>query len=83
MLNQAYNILDEDRDNLDGGSPVEKFCTLLLEADVITFFIGGAINEAHDSLIFKQVGVRPRISAIQLISKKLRELGKLVVEIKY
>jgi hypothetical protein len=50
---------------------------------VITFFIGGAINEAHDSLIFKQVGVRPRISAIQLISKKLRELGKLVVEIKY
>ncbi len=83
MLNQVYNILDEDSENLDDDSPVERFCAMLLEADVVTFFIGSAVNDAHTSLIFKQTGVRPRLSAIQLISQKLRELGKLVVEVKY
>lgn len=83
MLNQVYNLLDEDSLDLDVSSTVEKFCSMMLEADVITFYVGTAINDAHTSMIFKQVGVRPRLSAIQLISKKLRELGKLVVEVKY
>ncbi len=83
MLNQVYNILDETGCSPDSDSPVERLCAMMLNADVVTFFIGGAVNEAHDSMIFRQAGVRPRIAVIQLISKKLREFGKLVVEIKY
>ncbi|GAB1477032.1 SpoIIE family protein phosphatase [Bacillota bacterium] len=83
MLNQVYNILDETECSLDSDSPVERLCAMMLKSDVITFFIGGAVNEAHDSMIFRQAGVRPRLAAIQLISKKLREFGKLVVEVKY
>ncbi|MGI6732352.1 MAG: SpoIIE family protein phosphatase [Anaerovoracaceae bacterium] len=83
MLNQVYNLLDEDTVNFDMNSSVERFCTMMLNADVITFFIGTSINDAHTSIFFKQMGVRPRLSTIELISKKLRELGKLVVEVKY
>jgi hypothetical protein len=56
---------------------------MMLEADVITFIVGSAVNDAHTSLLFKQTGIRPRLTAVQLISKKLKELGKLVIEIKY
>ena len=77
------NILDEDSCSLSGDSPVERFCAMMLKADAITFFIGSAVNEAHDSMVFRQAGIRPRISAIQLISKKLKDMGKLVVEVKY
>jgi len=83
MLNQVYNILDEDRSELDDSSLVERFCAMMLEADVITFIMGSAVNDAHTSLLFKQTGIRPRLTAVQLISKKLKELGKLVIEIKY
>ncbi len=83
MLNQVYNILDEETCNMASDSPVERLCAMMLNADVITFFIGSAVNEAHDSMIFRQAGIRPRISIIQLISKKLREFGKLVIEVKY
>lgn len=83
MLNQVYNILDEESCNLGSDSPVERLCAMMLNADVITFFIGSAVNEAHDSMIFRQAGIRPRIAAVQLISKKLREFGKLVIEVKY
>ncbi|MDI9494373.1 MAG: hypothetical protein QM289_07850 [Bacillota bacterium] len=83
MLNQVYNILDEDRSELDENSLVERFCAMMLEADVITFIVGSAVNDVHTSLLFKQTGIRPRHTAVQLISKKLKELGKLVIEIKY
>jgi serine/threonine protein phosphatase PrpC len=79
-LNQAYNILDEPLDNLSDKSMVERFCLLLREADVIHLMIGNAKNVAHKDLIFKQVGVRVRMTAINLIAKKLREMGKLVTE---
>ena len=83
MLNQVYNILDEDRSELDDSSLVERFCAMMLEADVFTFIVGSAVNAAHTSWHFKQTGIRPRLTAVQLISKKLKELGKLVIEIKY
>lgn len=83
MLNQVYNILDEEDCSLESDSPVERLCAMMRRADVVTFFIGSAVNEAHDSMIFRQAGIRPRIAAIQLISKKLKEYGKLVVEVKY
>lgn len=83
MLNQVYNILDEEGCNIDGDSPVERFCALMRRADVVTFFLGSAVNEAHDSMVFRQAGVRPRLAIIQLIAKELRAMGKLVIEVKY
>jgi hypothetical protein len=79
-LNQAYNILDEPPENLSKKSMVERFCLLLREADVIHLMIGNAKNIAHKDLIFKQIGVRIRMTAIHLIAKKLRGMGKLVTE---
>ncbi|MDR2197885.1 MAG: serine/threonine-protein phosphatase [Deltaproteobacteria bacterium] len=78
-LNQAYNILDEPVENLSKQSMVERFCLLLHEADVIHLMIGKANNLAHTDLIFKQVGVRIRMTAIRLIADKLRAMGKLVI----
>jgi serine/threonine protein phosphatase PrpC len=79
-LNQAYNILDEPPENLSKKSMVERFCLLLREADVIHLMIGNAKNLAHKDLIFKQIGVRVRMTAINLIANKLRDMGKLVTE---
>jgi len=80
ILNQVYNILGEPYNALEGDSVVERLCGLMRAADVITFLVGNAINEAHDALVFKQIGIRPRHVAIRLLSEKLREMGKLVVE---
>ncbi|PKL42457.1 MAG: hypothetical protein CVU86_00925 [Firmicutes bacterium HGW-Firmicutes-11] len=79
ILNQVYNILGEPYNSFDSDSVVERLCGLMHGADVITFLVGNAINEAHDALVFKQIGIRPRHVAIRLLSEKLREMGKLVV----
>lgn len=80
ILNQIYNILGENPDRFAFGSPVERLCALLLKADVVTFLVGRSVNNAHTDLVFKQLGIRPRDATIKLISQKLKELGKLVVE---
>lgn len=80
MLNQAYNILDEPLEHLVENSVVERFCIMLREADVINLMIGNAMNDAHEALLFKQIGVRVRRTTIKLIAEKLRKMGKLVVE---
>ncbi len=83
MLNQVYNILDEEGCHEDSGSAVERLCAMMLGSDIITFFIGSVVNEAHDSMVFRQAGIRPRMAVVQLIAEKLRAKGKLVVEKKY
>lgn len=80
MLNQVYNILDEDPEQFIEDSATERLCTLLQEADVITFLIGNAINEAHSALLFKQMGIRPRGATVKRIAEQLRNMGKLVIE---
>ncbi len=47
---------------------------------IIHMHIGRAANDAHESLIFKQAGVRLRETAIKMLTDKLRGMGKLVVE---
>jgi serine/threonine protein phosphatase PrpC len=79
-LNQIYNILGEDPERFTTDSPVERLCALLMKADVITFIIGRSVNNAHMDLVFKQLGIRPRAAAIKSISKRLKEMGKLIVE---
>jgi len=80
LLNQAVNLLDEPSEYWGDQTSVERFCRLLLEADIITFMVGNAVNEAHSSPLFKQVGVKPRRTAIGLIKEKLESMGKLVIE---
>ena len=80
ILNQIYNILGENPDRFAFGSPVERLCALLLKADVVTFLVGRSVNNAHTDLVFKQLGIRPREATIKLITEKLRQMGKLVVE---
>ncbi len=83
MLNQVYNILGESIENFTENSAVERLCMMLLEADVIHLMIGNAMNDAHEAMLFKQVGVRVRRTAVKLIAGKLREMGKLVIEAYY
>lgn len=80
VLNQVYNIIDENPEQLTGNTPAERLCLLLLEADVINFLIGKVVNDAHSDLLFKQMGVRPRFVAVNLIMEKLRKKGKLVID---
>ncbi len=80
ILNQIYNILGENPDHFAFSSPVERLCALLLKADVITFMVGRSINDAHTDLLFKQLGIRPRDATIKLITKRLKDMGKLVID---
>ena len=83
MLNQVCNILDEPWDNLQGGSAVVRLARFLRKADVITFFHGQALNDAHEDMLFKQVGVRSRRAVIALLRQKLEALDKLVIILNY
>lgn len=78
LLNQLYNIIDEDPRSFTGKTPAERFAGLIQDSDVITFITGGAVNSAHDDLIFKQAGVKPRQAVISLIAEELRKRGKVV-----
>jgi hypothetical protein len=80
ILNQVYNILGEKQESLLEGTPAQRLCAKMQEADVVTFIVGNAVNEAHSDLIFKQLGIRPRKATIKLIVEELKKMGKLVVE---
>ncbi len=83
MLNQVYNILDEPVDTLSDDTPVERLAKLIHRADVITLLHGRSMNEAHSDLIFKQIGIRPRYVIVNLLEKKLEDMGKLVIMVQY
>jgi hypothetical protein len=80
VLNQINNLLGENPDRFVGGTPAERVCAMLCNADVIRFIVGRSVNDAHTELLFKQLGIRPRDAAIRLMIKKLREMGKLILE---
>ena len=79
ILNQINNILDENPEQFTHNSLAERLCAMLMEADVITFIIGRSINDAHNELLFKQLGILPRDTTIRQISSKLENMGKLIV----
>jgi hypothetical protein len=80
MLNQVYNILGENPEQFLEDTATERLCSHMQRADIVTFLVGTAINEAHKALLFKQMGIRPREATIKLISEQLKKMGKLVVE---
>jgi len=79
-LNQAHNILDEPVERLSTSTAAERICLLLHAADVIYLMVGNAANSAHEDLIFKQTGVHIRKHVIRQIAKRLKNMGKLVIE---
>jgi hypothetical protein len=78
-LNQVCNIIDEP-EIWDDDNVVVRLCQLLLEADVIHLIIGTAVNTAHQAQVFKQVGVKVRKSAVNMLTDKLCGMGKLVIK---
>lgn len=78
-LNQLFNIIDEDRDDMDDANPVTQLYDYLMIADRVNIFMGSAINPANNDISYKQRGLMPRAKIISLISQKLTEIGKLVV----
>ncbi|MGI5902180.1 MAG: SpoIIE family protein phosphatase [Desulfitobacteriia bacterium] len=78
-LNQVFNILDEDPESYDKDSCVSELCEMMRAADIIRIFIGGARNPSHQDISFKQMGVLPRHTIVDLLIKKLTEMGKIVL----
>lgn len=83
MLSQVGNIILEPEESYVEDSPAERLATLMKDADVITFMNGAVVNDAHQALLFKEVGVHPRERAVRELAEKLAALGKLVEIEKY
>ncbi len=78
VLNQTLNIIDENPELFKDKTAPERLAQLMWDADAIFFVLGGALNEAHGDMVFKQIGVRPRRQIINLLAERLRQMGKLV-----
>ena len=78
-LNQVYNLLGEDTDELIEESVVYELNALLTNADRIYFWVGTATNPGAGHIQFLQQGILPRNKIVPLIADKLRSMGKLVV----
>ncbi|MFA5418433.1 MAG: SpoIIE family protein phosphatase [Bacteroidales bacterium] len=78
-LNQVYNLLGEDTDDLINESAVYELNALLTNADRIHLWIGSSSNPGVGHIQFLQQGILPRKKIVPLIAEKLRSMGKLVV----
>lgn len=77
-LNQVFNILDIERNELNIASVVTDIGKMILDADVINIYLGDAQNLAHGDISFKQIGIVERAKIIQLIVEKLEDKGKVI-----
>lgn len=78
-LNQLFNVLDENRDEMDDNNPVTKLYDFLMLADKVNFFVGMAENPANKSIMYRQRGLITRKKIINMLADKLREIGKLII----
>lgn len=83
MLNQTLNLLEDDPAEFYLGSPVEMLCTHLHEHDCITFLLGTAINRSYPEMMFRQLGMYPRLEVVELLAETLEKLGKWVTIERY
>jgi len=77
-LNQVYNIIDTQDQCVNASSSVFAFRDKLLEADYIDFWVGAAVNDGHEDVIFRQMHILPRRKVVDALADKLRVIGKLV-----
>ncbi len=78
-LNQVYNMLDEEIEDLDKNSPVYELAYFLKMADRVNIWLGTARNLGETNIEFKQQGILPRNKIINLLGGKLKKMNKLVV----
>ncbi|HOO32371.1 MAG TPA: SpoIIE family protein phosphatase [Thermotogota bacterium] len=78
VLNQVSNILDAEEIEITMETSPERIAKLLLEADVIHFYIGNAKNKAHQMLVFRQLGIKEREEILKDIESKLKKKGKMI-----
>jgi len=79
-LNRVYNLLDYDTEAVSTDeSPVIQLKYFMKIADKIVFFFGNATNIEIGGLEFKQQGITARSGIINLLTQKLRQMGKVVV----
>lgn len=77
-LNQTSNLLNADPNEITGETAPEKLARLLFNSDVIDIYEGLAANEAHEMLLFKQLGIHPRREAVRRLAIQLEDMGKMV-----
>lgn len=77
-LNQLFNVIDEERIEMDDDNPVTELYDLVMPADRINFIVGKALNPAAGNISFVSRGLLSRQKIVHLLAEKLRSLGKLV-----
>ncbi|QSX09055.1 SpoIIE family protein phosphatase [Alkalibacter rhizosphaerae] len=78
VLNRVCNILEDSLQEVEEPNVVEKISLLMQQADRVDFLVGGAYNDAHGTLDFKEMGVMPRNMIVRILAKKLKAMGKIV-----
>lgn len=79
VLNQLYNILDEDVEHYNPDSCVSELARLLRSVDVVNIWVGTSLNPGHKSIEFKQLGILSRQRIVELVVGKLKKMNKLVI----
>jgi hypothetical protein len=77
-LNQLYNLLDMQPDQITENNPTVELYQLIEVADRVRFFYGMAANPSEGSQAFRQLGVLQRRQIVPMIAEKLKAAGKLV-----
>lgn len=77
-LNQLYNILDADPIYFEPDSSVTRLYEAIIDADRINFVLGRGQNAGHADIAFRQQGIMSRLKIVELLTRKLREDGRLV-----
>ncbi len=78
-LNQVYNIIDENPEDITNKTDVISLAEMLQMSDRVVFFTGEAKNIGDEAIEFRQQGILPRKKIIELLSQKLISMGKLVI----
>jgi hypothetical protein len=82
-LNQLYNILECEPEELEMNSPVSQLYEMLTLADRVTFMLGTTANPANEHISFRAQGILGRETIIPLIAARLQKMGKLVEIARY
>jgi hypothetical protein len=79
VLNQLYNILDEEIAHYNPQSCVSELARLLRSVDVVNIWMGNSMNPGHKSIEFTQLGILARQRIVELLVNKLKKMNKLVI----
>jgi hypothetical protein len=76
-LNRAYNVFDEPELWEEAGPGAARLLKLFAEMDEIYFWLGQAVNPAHNYTL-KPAGILSRAEVVAVLAEKLKQAGKMV-----